>query len=70
MAEQPPLFHIAIPVTDCKCVGCESIRELHDAARHELDDEADDSPFCECQLEAMEDEDASNCCSACGKPLR
>lgn len=36
-----------------------------------MDDEPeDDSPFCECQLEAMEDEDASNQCAACGKPLR
>lgn len=35
------------------------------------DAEPDDaSPLCECQLEAMEDEDASNQCSACGKPLR
>lgn len=36
----------------------------------EQDDYDDDSFLCECQLEAMEDEDASNCCSACGKPLR
>lgn len=41
------------------------------ASPPEYDNEPeDDSPFCECQLEAMEDEDASNQCSACGKPLR
>jgi len=34
------------------------------------DDLVDDSPFCECQLEATEDEDAANQCSCCGKPLR
>ncbi len=33
-------------------------------------DSEDVSAYCECQLEAMEDEDASNQCSACGKPLR
>lgn len=48
---------------------------MGEAAEDELDrayghDDDDDSPFCECQLEAMEDEDASNQCSACGKPLR
>jgi hypothetical protein len=30
----------------------------------------DDSPFCECDLQPIEDEDASNQCFCCGKPLR
>lgn len=33
------------------------------------DEDEDDSPYCECHLEAMEDEEASNTCSCCGKPL-
>lgn len=34
------------------------------------DEPEDDSPYCECQLEATEDEDAENCCACCGRPLR
>lgn len=30
----------------------------------------EEEPFCQCDLEPIEDEDASNQCFACGKPLR
>lgn len=33
------------------------------------DEPEDDWPYCECELDAVEDELASNRCSACGKPL-
>lgn len=36
----------------------------------DFDDEpGNDSPFCECNEQPTEDEDASNQCFACGKPL-
>lgn len=31
-ANPPPLFHVAIPVDGCQCVGCDGIRELHENA--------------------------------------
>lgn len=34
------------------------------------DETDEDSPYCECNLEATEDEEASNKCSACGKALQ
>jgi hypothetical protein len=34
------------------------------------DDEPDPEPYCQCGNEPIEDEDASNQCFACGKPLR
>lgn len=34
-------------------------------------DETDENwPYCECDLEPTEDEEASNCCSACGKAIQ
>ena len=33
------------------------------------EDEDDDSPYCECNEIPTEDEDASNTCASCGKPL-
>lgn len=39
---------------------------IHDAMDDILDD---DSPYCQCDLDPIEDEEASNCCSCCGKPL-
>lgn len=34
-----------------------------------LDDEDEDSLLCECQLVPTEEEEASNSCAACGKPI-
>lgn len=40
------------------------------ALDHDVDDVDDDRyPFCQCQLEYVEDELASNTCSACGKEI-
>ncbi len=33
------------------------------------DDYLDNSPYCECDLEPYEEEEASNTCSSCGKLL-
>jgi hypothetical protein len=38
-------------------------------AREEFYEEIDDSPYCECGCEPIEDELACNKCCACGKPL-
>lgn len=38
-------------------------------ADFEPDDRPEDEPYCICGNEPIEDEEASNVCSACGKPL-
>lgn len=32
-------------------------------------DDPESEPYCQCDLDPTEDEDASNCCACCGKAI-